>query len=263
MKLRYALPTRCLSTNLKQALLSATRLEVDGVQIDVRQELPADEMGATAIRDFRNRLREMNLSIASTAFPMRQALHTPEWIEQRLNSIRTAMTFSYQLGTDVLTLRPGTLPNPEEQPDQWQIFCEILNDLAGFGNHSGVTLCLSLSMEYPQRVRQLFESVSAGPLGLNFDPVNVLAAERNVSETFREFHREIRHIRARDGLRNIDEEIEEYPIGMGAVDWTELLALLHEADYQNWIVLDRTAGENRLRDLSAGLAYLRQLLPFS
>ena len=262
MNFQYALPTRCLSANLKQALLSAARMKVAGVQLDVRQEVSPDQMGKTAIRDFHNRLQELNLKIASTAFPMRQSIYEPQWLEQRLEAIRSAMMFTYQLGSDVLTVRPGRLPSAEERPEEWQVLVEILNELARFGNHSGVTLCLSVSMEFPQRVHQLFQSITEGPLGINFDPLNVLANEQNVAEMFREFHSQIRHLRARDGLRNIDDEVEEYPIGMGAVDWTEFLALLHEADYDGWIVLDRTSGEDRARDLSIGLRYLQQLLPF-
>ncbi|MDG2389449.1 MAG: sugar phosphate isomerase/epimerase [Planctomycetaceae bacterium] len=262
MKFQYALPTRCLSTNLKQALLAAARLKVAGVQLDVRQEVSPDQMGNTAIRDFKNRLNEMNLKVASGAFPMRQAIYDPQWIEQRLEALRAAMTFCYQLGTDVLTVRPGRLPDPEQRPAEWQILCEVLNELAQFGNHSGVTLCLSLSMEFPTRVRQLLQAVTEGSLGINFDPLSVMAAEGDLMNLFREFHVDVKHVRARDGIRNIDDEIEESPLGMGGVDWPQFLALLHEADYQGWIVIDRTSGEDRAGDLSVGLSYLRELSPF-
>ncbi|MBD3674107.1 MAG: sugar phosphate isomerase/epimerase [Planctomycetaceae bacterium] len=262
MNFQYALPTRCLSSNLKQALLSAARMQVAGIQLDVRQELSSEQLGKTGIRDFRNRLEELNLKVASGAFPLRQAIYDPQWLERRLEALRAAMVFTYQLGSEVLTVRPGRLPDAETRPDEWQVLVEILNELARFGNHSGVTLCLSLSLEFPERAHRLFESVTEGPLGINFDPLNILAGEQRVDEMFRKFHHRVGHIRARDGLRNIDDEVEEYPIGMGAVDWTEFLALLHEADYQGWIVLDRTSGEDRARDLSIGLSYLQQLLPF-
>jgi len=262
MSFQYAVPTRCLSQNIKQALLSASRMQVSGIQLDVRQELSAEELGPTGIRDFLNKLGELNLKVASGAFPMRQAIYDPQWLERRLETIRSAMAFCYQLGTDVMTIRPGRLPDPEHRPHEWQVLCEILNDLAGFGNHAGVTLCLSLSMEFPDRARKLLSAVTAGPLGVFFDPLNVMSSEGDLSEIFRLFHQEVKHVRARDGIRNIDDEIEEQPLGMGGVDWPQFLALLHEADYQNWIVLDRTSGEDRQRDLTLGLSYLRQLMPF-
>ena len=193
---------------------------------------------------------------------MRQAIYDPQWIEQRLEALRSAMTFCFQLGTDVLTVRPGRLPDPEQRPAEWQVLCEVLNDLARFGNHAGVTLCLSLSMEFPARVRQLLQAVIEGPLGINFDPLNVMVSENGLNEVVREFHAEIKHVRARDGIRNVDDEVEECPLGMGGVDWPLFLGLLHEADYRNWIVLDRTSGDDRIRDLSVGLSYLRELSPF-
>ena len=262
MNLRLALPTRCLANSLKPALREASRLQVAGVQLDVRQEVSPEQMGDTAIRHFCKTLQEMNLQVASGAFPLRQPIYDPQWLERRLDAIRKAMTFCFQLGTDVLTVRPGRLPDPETKHDEWKVLTEILNELTRFGNHAGVTLCLSLSFEFPERVRQLFEEVQEGPLGINFDPLNLIGAEQDPSSMFREFHAEIKHLRARDGLRNIDEEVEETPLGRGAVDWTELAALLFEADFRGWVLLDRTSGENRARDLASGLSYFRQLLPF-
>jgi sugar phosphate isomerase/epimerase len=244
-------------------LREASNLQVSGIQLDVRQEVSPQEMGATAIRHFRKTLQELNLEVASGAFPLRQTIYDAQWLERRLEAIRQAMTFCFQLGTDVLTVRPGRLPDPETKHDEWKVLTEILNDLTRFGNHSGVTLCLSLSFEFPERVRRLLQEVQEGPLGINFDPLNLIGAERDPSSIFRDFHADIKHIRARDGLRNVDDEVEETPLGLGSVDWTELVALLHEADFRGWIVLDRTSGENRARDLAAGLSYLRQLFPFS
>jgi sugar phosphate isomerase/epimerase len=117
-------------------------------------------------------------------------------------------------------------------------------------------------MEFPARVRQLLQAVIEGPLGINFDPLNVMVSENGLNEVVREFHAEIKHVRARDGIRNVDDEVEECPLGMGGVDWPLFLGLLHEADYRNWIVLDRTSGDDRIRDLSVGLSYLRELSPF-
>jgi sugar phosphate isomerase/epimerase len=262
MQQRLAVPTRCLSNALKPALREASRLQVAGVQLDVRQEVAPTEMGPTAIRHFRKTLEELNLKVASGAFPLRQAIYDAQWLERRLDAIRQAMTFCFQLGTDVLTVRPGRLPDPDTRHDEWKVLTEILNELTRFGNHSGVTLCLSLSFESPERVRRLLQEVQEGPLGINFDPLNLIGSGQDPSSMFRDFHADIKHIRARDGLRNIDDEVEETPLGLGAVDWTELVALLHEADYRGWIVLDRTAGENRARDLEAGLTYFRQLMPF-
>ena len=64
---------------------------------------------------------------------MRQAIYEPQWLEQRLEALRSAMTFCYQLGTDVLTVRTGRLPDPENRSGEWQVLCEVLNELARLG----------------------------------------------------------------------------------------------------------------------------------
>ncbi|HUG18428.1 MAG TPA: sugar phosphate isomerase/epimerase family protein [Planctomycetaceae bacterium] len=262
MKFRYALPARCFSRDLKQAFRDIAALQVEGIQLDLRNELRPGELGESGVKQFLKQLEEQNLRVASTAFPLRKPLAEPELLDARLEAIRAAMAFTFQLKTPILTLRPGTLPDPESAPEQWELLCDVLNDLTRFGNHIGTTLCLSLSFEFPARVRRLFADVTAGPLGINFDPLNAVGGPQSPGESFREFHRVIQHVRARDGLSDQDGTIEETVLGRGEVDWTELIALLQEASYSGWILLDRISGENAPRDLAYGLKYLKNLLPF-
>jgi sugar phosphate isomerase/epimerase len=262
MKFRYALPTRCFSQDLKQSIREIAAMRVEGVQLDLRNELRPNELGASGVRQFLRQLGEQNLCVASTAFPLRKPLADSELLDARLDAIRAAMAFSYQLRCPLLTLRPGLLPDPETAPAQWEFLRDLLNDLAAFGDHTGTTLCLTISFESPARVRKLLSDVTAGPLGINFDPVNSLGKPQSPGESFREFHSWVRQFRARDGLSDQDGGVEETVLGRGEIDWAEMIALLHEANYSGWVLLDRVAGDNASRDLALGLKYLRNLLPF-
>lgn len=81
---RVAIQTKCLAQPLKQALHTAGRLEADGVQIDLRQELLPAELSDTALRQLRKLLDDLNLRVGSVAFPTRRGYATTQDLERRL-----------------------------------------------------------------------------------------------------------------------------------------------------------------------------------
>ncbi len=262
MSLRLALPTRCFPGPLKATLRTFAEREIRGAQFDVGRELKPGEFGESGLRQFRHLLAEYGVAVASCAIPLRKPLHDEVELERRVDAIRSGMTLAYQLGTNILTARTGAIPDPESQPHEWQVLVDVLSDLTAYGNHVGITLCLTVAPNPPKRLRKLLETVVAGPLGLNFDPVVCRTAGSSPADVLREFHAAIGSIRARDAERDIDGEVEETDLGRGDVDWAELLALLHEIEYAGWIVLDRTSGDDKPSDLFRGVRYLRNLMPF-
>ena len=66
---KVAVQTKGLAQPLRKALHTAARLEAEGVQLDLRRELPAAELSGTGLRELRKLLDDLNLRVASTAFP--------------------------------------------------------------------------------------------------------------------------------------------------------------------------------------------------
>ena len=54
--LKIGIQTRSLRQPLKKALQTAARLGADGVEVDLRTELPMAELSHTSIRQFRKQL---------------------------------------------------------------------------------------------------------------------------------------------------------------------------------------------------------------
>ena len=61
--LKIGIQTRSLRQPLKKALQTAARLGADGVEVDLRTELPMAELSHTSIRQFRKQLEDLNLSL--------------------------------------------------------------------------------------------------------------------------------------------------------------------------------------------------------
>jgi sugar phosphate isomerase/epimerase len=255
--LPLAIATRCLNRPLKPALALAAQLGAGGVQLDVRSELKPDELSATGRRELLHRLEEMRLSIASLDFPLRRGLFDPERLDARLAALKQAMDFASLLRCRVVTVRLGRLPGEDEGAQSLAL--TVLNDLAQYGNHVGVTLALGPGGESPAPLLELLREVSAGPLGINFDPATIVSTGRSPVDAVAEWRAFLSHVMVRDAIRDGDGSSTEVPVGRGEVAWQELIAVTHELDYRGWLCVDRTQGEDRAGDAGRTVQYIRSL----
>ena len=252
--LRVAVATRCFGASLLDSLQLAVDCGATAVQFDVRDEIRAVDFGESACRQFKQRLAEQRLHLASVTFPLRRTLYDPQHLEDRLRAIKTAMQFGWQLGATVLTLRPGRIPEADSK--EFSTYVEILNDLAKLSNHVGVTIALTPTNESPAALETLFDAIKAGPLGLDFDPAAFVTAGHPPHKAFRLLHSQVLHFTARDAIRDVDGGGVEMAVGKGQVEWIELLPLLPEADYRGYVTAVRTQGDDRAGDVARAVRVL-------
>lgn len=258
--LKWAVATRCWKTPLPETLRRIAELNVTGLQLDLRTELPPDALSASGQRDFLHRLREHGLSVASGWVPLRHPLYSPIELERRVAFLRDAMSFAWQLQTTTLCLRIGRIPESLDA-GEGKTLVEVLSDLAAHGNHVGVTLAITPTADTAAQLEQLLSQIKTGPLGIDFDPAHFAMTAQPVGEALRTLHRSIVHVQLRDGLRDLAGGGAETPLGEGTVDWPELIALLGEIDYRGWLTASREQGDDRAGDITRGLSRLRHLVP--
>ncbi len=148
-------------------------------------------------------------------------------------------------------------PSPARQ---FATLCDILNDLVRYGSHVGCHLQLQLQAFDTDRISRLLAEVKSGPVGLVFDPATAVMTGRSPVGVFRDLYRHVSYIRARDASADIDGAGIEMPLGDGSVDWTELIPTFAEADYQGWVCVERTGGDQRAEDVRRGVSQLRTLI---
>ena len=256
--LRMAVATRALNEPLKRAVQIAAEMGAQGVQFDLRNEVRPGELSETGRRQLLHYLDELNLTVASAMFPTRRAFYDQEELEARIAGTRQAMELAYELKASVLTLRVGRIPE-DEQSAEYDILRNVINDLARYGNRVGVTLAITPTRDEPERLLGFLKQVSQGPVGVNFDPAIFAMAGSHPSRALETLQQYLSHILARDGIRDLDGSGLEVPVGRGDVEWEEILALLDEADYQGWLCLDRTQGDDRPGDIRRAMQYLRNV----
>jgi sugar phosphate isomerase/epimerase len=167
------------------------------------------------------------------------------------------MDFASLLRCRVVTVRLGRLPGGEDGNTDLPL--TVLNDLAGHGNHVGVTLALGPGGDSPAPWLELLRQVSAGPLGINYDPASAISAGRSATEDLSEWAASLSHVMVRDTTRDGDGASNEVPVGRGEVAWQELLAVAYDRDYRGWLCVDRTQGQDKAGDAGRAIQYIRSL----
>ncbi len=255
---KFAVPAAPFARPLRELLRTAAALGAQGLQFDSRNELRPTDLSDTGRRHFLHELDEQGLAVASLTFPTRRAFFDQDELEGRVAACRLVMQFAWQMRTKVVTARVGRIPT-DPQSAEYRILREVLNDLAAHGNRVGVTLALTPMRDTASAIRTLLEEVTAGPIGVNFDPVPFLLAGEKPESAFRTLHDRIVHVTVRDALRDIDAAGMEVAVGRGEVAWDELLALSQEAAYHGWWTADRTLGDDKPNDIARAIAYLRTI----
>ena len=255
--LRIGVATVGFQQPLKESLKTASDIGAQGVQFDARNELKPEELSDTGRSQFLHMLAELGLKVASLHIPFRRTFMDLEHLDARVAVAKAAMKFAFQLQASVVTARVGKIPT-DKGTTEYQLMRQVLGDLAAYGNRIGSTFLIQPSQDSPEALQQLLGEINEGPLGIDFDPAGFIMAGQNPAKALRTLHNWVRHIQARDAIRDSFGSGEEVPLGRGEVDWTEFVALIDEIEYRGWIVANRTQGDNRLLDLSNAVEYLRQ-----
>ena len=113
-RFRLAVATRCFELPLRASLQAAANCGAEGVEFDLRQELPAGELNETGRRDLLHLLDDLGLRVAGTTFTLRRALTDEHELDRRIAALKQAMTWSFELQSHVLSFRIGRLPTETE-----------------------------------------------------------------------------------------------------------------------------------------------------
>ena len=253
---RIAIPTRLYGGRLKDAIAQAAETRADAVELDARNEVKPGELSETGCRQLLHFLDEMRLGVASLRFPTRRTYYDPADLEARVQATRLAMSLARRLGTNILTLRVGRIPDDPESA-HYGVLRGVMDDLARYSNQVGTTLAITPEADSPEQLRGLLDNVTSGPLLIDFDPAVFVLAERPAAQALRDLHAAIGHVRARDAVRHVGGSGSEVALGRGEVDWDEILAVLDEAEFRGWITVDRTIGEDPAGDAARAVQYLR------
>lgn len=255
---KIALQTRCLAQSLKQALHTASRLGYEGVQIDARQELPPAELSDTGLRQLRKLLDDLNVRVASVAFPTRRGFADPDDLQRRMEATMAAMRLASRLGAGVLVMAPGPLPAADT--GERSTLLESLTALAAHGGRLGVLPALACPDAVPAELADLVGALPEGLAGVDVNPADLIGRGRAPREFVAALGSRIVHVYANDAVSGLGGSgATDVQLGRGLADFPELLGALEEFGYRGWLTVQRRNSTRTADDVADAIEYLRAL----
>jgi L-ribulose-5-phosphate 3-epimerase len=140
-------------------------------------------------------------------------------------------------------------------------FAALVAEAEKFGSFVGIEAVAKHTINCPQRMKRLIDSVGSNNLQVIFDPVNLLTLDnyqdqdRIIKESFELFGDRMLVLHAKDFQIN-DGQITTVPAGQGLLNYPLLIKLIKQAKPYIYTLLEET----RPKDLDESRRYLTSLL---
>lgn len=256
---RIGLPTGAFGQPVRRALATAARLGADGVEIDLRSELPLADMSQSAIRQFRKLLDDYNLRLAAASYPTRRGYEDPAELDRRMQGTKQAMKVAAELGGRVLVNRIfGELP--EQDSTAWDAMMHALESLAHEGARVGTQLAALTTTAPVDDLARVLNLMPDGTIGVALNPANLLAGGQSPLDTVEQLGPLVSYLYASDAVRDLGaKRTEPVELGRGSADLPALLAALDARGYTGWVTAEPSGVGDASSELSTAVAFLRSL----
>jgi sugar phosphate isomerase/epimerase len=175
MTVKIGIQTRSLRQPLRQALVTASRLGAEGIEIDARHELRPSDLSRTGLGEFHKLLSDLNLRVSAVAFPTRRGYDDPDDLERRVLATQEAMRFAADLRADVIINDIGRIAEKPEDPS-FQRLIEALTAIAAFGERAGVRLAAQTTHVSPQDLARVLAALPSHSTGIDLHPSGLIDA---------------------------------------------------------------------------------------
>jgi L-ribulose-5-phosphate 3-epimerase len=259
-RLKLAIVAESTGLPARKAIDAAMALGCKGIQFDAVGELAPDKLGETGRREFKNLLKSNDLELAALNVPLRRGLDVSDDLQPRLDFVRKAMALSFDLGARLVVV-PGPAV-PAEATDARRVsLTESLHDLGAHGDRTGCAVALECGLDPAATLVPYLDTFDRGSLAVCFDPANFLLNGHDPLANLVTLGRRVVYTHARDArtARNVGGG-GEVPVGAGDIEWMAYVATLESIHYAGYLTVERTAGQTRLEDVKAGVAFLRRFV---
>ena len=258
LQIRVGVQLASLRLPLKQGLLTAARMGAEAVEIDGRNEVKADELSRTGVRQVRKMLEDLNLRVSAVTYRTRRGYQVPDDLERRIAATQQALKMAYELGTNVVINHIGRVP--EKNTPARTIMVEALTDIGRYGQRVGATLAAETGTESGEELAGLITALPPASLGVDLNPANLIVNGHSPREAAKALGEHVLHVHATDGTRDLAHGRGiEVQLGRGLAEFPELLGILEEHQYRGFITIERRQGENAINEIADAVKYLKSL----
>lgn len=278
--LKLAVTALALSDDVRQTPRIARTLGFSGIQFDAfGRELDIPGLSLSGRRDFRKILSAQDQQLAGLRMDGGpKGLGIGADVDQLLSRVDRAMEAAAGLGSPLLCLEVGLLPEPQRAatssapiskadagiilipepapapvqpptpPPDPALVSQVDDALREIGRRAdryNVMVALRSDLSSFAAIDRAIRAADCPWIGLDFDPSLALRDDGTLDEIFSRLGSWIRHVRARDAIAGSDRRTRPTVVGQGNVDWCAVLGNLDSADYRGWMTIDPTDLGNR------------------
>jgi sugar phosphate isomerase/epimerase len=164
-----------------------------------------------------------------------------------------------ELGVKLLSTHVGFIPKSNSV--NYGILVGRIREIAAALGEFGVDLLMETGQEQGAELLQFLNDLAVRNIHINFDPANmILYGAGDPIEAIQTLGRHIRHVHIKDGTLSKQPGVkwgEEVPFGTGQVPVRQFLSALKSVGYAGPLVIEREAGETRLKDVRTAIESLR------
>lgn len=241
----------------RRAIHAAAKLGASSIEIDARQEIHPSQMSETGLRQLRKLLEDLNLRVSSLRFQTRRGYDHVEDLDRRVDATKETMKLAYRLGTSVVVNAIGHVPHEQSDP-RWVTLQQVMNDLGRYGAKVGAFLCAETGSEDGKTLSELLNSQEDAFVGVAFNPGQLVINRFSAAEAMDELKDRIQIVYAVDGVLDLAAGRGiATPLGLGSVDFPELLGKLEDQHYRGRFVVGRA--DSNQEEIAQAIQYLREL----
>ena len=155
------------------------------------------------------------------------------------------------MGIKLVSFHAGFLPEDPEHPEHDKLLHRLREFVDIFATQ-GLACALETGQESATALAAFLTELNHPTLGINFDPANMILYDKgDPVPALKLLAPFVRQIHIKDARRTSTPGTwgEEVPVGEGDVDWEAFFNALTEEDLQVDLVIEREAGEERVRDI--------------
>jgi sugar phosphate isomerase/epimerase len=259
LQIKVGVQLASLKLPFKKALLTAAKMGAEAVEIDGRNDVRADELTRTGVRQLRKMTNDLNLQVSAVSFHTRRGYSTSDDLDRRIEATKQALQLTYDLGARVLVNHIGRVP-AEGDTAGWNTLMEALTDLGRHGQRVGAMLAAETAADSGADLARVIAALPPATLGIDFNPALLLINGQSPSEAIQALAPHVLHVHATDGTRDLAQGRGfEVPLGRGSVDWMEILSRLEEQQYRGYFTLERRHSDDPIFEVGEAVKYLKSL----
>lgn len=170
----------------------------------------------------------------------------PETRQANLQAVKRAVELASDLGVPYVVLGGGHKDFYGRESQYWEWLVAALRELVAYGSHLGVTIAVEAGslpgrlVHNLDRMRKLLSYSGLERLGVLFDPGHYHVRGDSVVAAYSALSERVVHVHAKDARGNA-EDFEFPPLGMGEIDFEDLLGAMVAANYPNYIAVEYEA----------------------